>query len=299
MVPPSARLRDGAPVESGLELLRPTRKGPALYEVRIPTGHPYLVDHKVRGFEVLAGMSQIEMVREAARMEFSGRRLDALEHCIWRRPLMFEEGDAPIHLLMSEDGEGTAFRVRQGSVEVSSGVLRERPALTFDVGALIETAMSVRGHPSRRLVRDFIYRAFSRMGIDYGPQFRLIEQVAISGDLAFATLAVELGPHRGYAGLLDCTLQAGMCIAIGEHEESLMPFSAGSIAFHADPASASTGTYHVAVERKTRHRGNFCLFNAARQPVVSIFDLGVRPSKLQGSAQQAVRMMEEVDGWRP
>jgi hypothetical protein len=59
-----------------------------------------------------------------------------------------------------------------------------------------------------------------------------------------------------------------------------MPFSLGSLTFHAAIDYRKAGSFLVATEKSTPFRTNMGLYNEEDQLLISVIDLGVKPSRL-------------------
>ncbi|MFG1478123.1 SDR family NAD(P)-dependent oxidoreductase [Xanthobacter sp. V4C-4] len=157
---------------------------------------PYLADHKVNGTVVVPATGLAEMALAAGR---------AIHGEV---PLALEEFDILHALALGEDG-GRESLVRvgpDGLVEILS-----RPRLTADWtlharGHVRPSASSPAGRPphaadneaaeTRHLTAAALYGAAERMGLDYGPQFRLVTEATARG----RHITLELRPEHADQG---------------------------------------------------------------------------------------------------
>lgn len=182
---------------------------------------PYLADHKVNGTVVVPATALAEMALAAGR-DIHGEV-----------PLALEEFDI-LHALPLGDEGGRETLVRVGAtglVEILS-----RPRFTADWtlharGHLGPSASSPNGRvpmpdtdgagADRRIVAaDDLYAAADRMGLNYGPQFRLVTEAEAHGRaiaLELKDVAADQGPYQAahvlHPAVLDACLH-GLLLAV-------------------------------------------------------------------------------------
>ncbi|MBA9050700.1 MULTISPECIES: polyketide synthase dehydratase domain-containing protein [Streptomyces] len=251
---------------------------PDTFRVPVETGHPYLAQHLVQGRRVLPGVACLEMALRGAARVRPGARPFAVRDAAWLRPVY---GDEPL------DELSVAFRTAPGARETdytvtNRGALCAMGTLLFEpqdraLAVGLEVRDEICAHTRSHLTRAEIYEEFSNMGIDYGPYFRRNSYVQRHGQRSLAWLSHNDGTRIGLVNLLDCAFQSGMAISIGEHRDSLMPFSMGHMVFHA-PTRFPLGSAFVLTEKLSPFRTNFTLFDEDYEPLLSVFDLGVKPA---------------------
>jgi hypothetical protein len=251
---------------------------PGTFGARIDSGHTYLREHLVGGRSVLPGVACLEMALRGAAQVHPASRTFAIRDTAWLRPV---NGDEPLDQLSvafrtAPGATAVDYTVTNGAAPCGMGTLlfekQDRaPAVGLDVRD--EICADTRSHLTRRE----LYAEFSRMGIDYGPYFRRITYVQRHGQRSLAWLTHNDGTPMGLVNLLDCSFQSGMAISIGEHRESLMPFSMGHMVFHA-PARLPAESAFVLTEKLSPFRTNFTVYDEDYDPLLSVFDLGVKPA---------------------
>lgn len=250
------------------------------FMVEIPADHVYFSDHRVRGNKVLPGVVYLEIALEAVQRCFPTQSFTALDDCCWIRPIVCDTKQVSLEIALTISGEQVKFDLTRGDTMYSFGYLRAQSGMTKKIAVPLAKKEIVLNRSVRRINREDTYRAFSDMGIDYGHYFRRINYVDIYDNLACSLLSNNDGVAIGLANLLDCSLQSGMAILIGEHQDSLMPFSLGSMKLHRDINFDHLHSYYVLTQKNSPFRTNICICNDAYQPLISIFDLGVKPSQL-------------------
>lgn len=243
--------------------------------------HPCFADHRVRSIPVLPGVSYLELAFSAARSLYPGFTVRAVEDCLWLRPFL---GNVPAPCLSIEftpiGSDRLRFTVRDQTHTYAQGCLCAQVTETGipALGKAICERLS--RHFSRQLSHREVYAEFNGMGIDYGPFFKKIRSVNIDGMQSLALLSRQVGAGFCFSNLLDCAFQSGMAISIGTERGSLMPFSLGTLVLH-EPINFSHGDeYWVATQKNTAFRTDLCVFSHDGSPLISVRDLGVKPSLL-------------------
>lgn len=285
-----------ARASAAADMLEPT--GPGTFRALLGPGHTYFREHLVGGRPILPGVVSLDLaLRGVARLR-PGSRVHGIADAAWLRPV---PGDAPLDDLVLElrtgPGKGTVdYTVTLRGARCGMGtLLLTRQDRAPAVGLAVRDAVceNTRSHLTRRE----IYDEFSKMGIDYGTYFRRITYVQRHGQRSLAWLSHNDGTRMELVNLLDCSFQSGMAISIGEHRDSLMPFSMGHMVFHAPqriplgPAADSAvgagtaldvgsavGSAFVLTEKHSPFRTSFTVFDEAYEPLISVFDLGVKPA---------------------
>ncbi|KUM95986.1 hypothetical protein AQI95_42945 [Streptomyces yokosukanensis] len=258
------------------ELLR--TGDPGTFRARIETDHTYLREHLVQGRRVLPGVACLEMALRGAARLHPGARTFAVRDAAWLRPI---SGHEPLDELFvafrtAPDATAVDYTVTNRGALCGMGTLlfeRQDRAVAVGLDVRDEICANTRSHLTRRE----IYAEFSNMGIDYGPYFRRNSYVQRYGQRSLAWLSHNDGTPMGLVNLLDCSFQSGMAISIGEHRDSLMPFSMGHMIFHA-PVPVPLGSAFVLTEKLSPFRTNFTVFDENYEPLLSVFDLGVKPA---------------------
>ncbi|MFD7501847.1 polyketide synthase dehydratase domain-containing protein [Streptomyces sp. NPDC059850] len=249
---------------------------PGGFRARIGLDHTYLREHLVRGRRVLPGVVSLEMALHGAARLHPDRQTFAIRDAAWLRPIPGDEplDDLSLAFRSAPDGMSVDYTVSNRGAHCGMGtLLLERqdraPAVGLDVRDTI--CANTRSHLTRRE----IYAEFSHMGIDYGPYFRRITYVQRHGQSSLSWLSHNDGTRMGLVNLLDCSFQSGMAISIGEHRDSLMPFSMGHMVFHASLRFPVASAF-VLTEKLSPFRTHCTVFDEDYELLLSVFDLGVK-----------------------
>lgn len=247
----------------------------------VPPHHPCFSDHHVRSLPVLPGVSYLELVLNAARLLFPHFRTSTLEDCLWLRPFLGNVTTPRLNIELKPAGnERIAFTVADQLHTYALGCLCSEPAITHvpAQGQRIREQLGL--HASRSFNHQQVYTEFSGMGIDYGPFFKKISHVRIHEQMSLALLSRQAGAGFCFSNLLDCAFQSGMAISIGSERGSLMPFSLGTMVLHAPIDFSKAEEYWVTTQKNTEFRTDICVLSHDGRPLISVRDLGVKPSLL-------------------
>ncbi|MGW7413253.1 polyketide synthase dehydratase domain-containing protein [Streptomyces sp. NPDC054863] len=250
---------------------------PDTFRVQIDPGHTYLREHLVGGRRVLPGVACLETAVRGAALLHPEATTFAVRDAAWLRPI---SGDAPDELVVAfrsaPGARTTDYTVtHRGALCAMGTLLFEKQDRAPAVG--LEVRDEICAHTTSHLTRRELYEGFSHMGIDYGPYFRRNTYVQRYGKRSLAWLSHNDGTPMGMVNLLDCSFQSGMAISIGEHRDSLMPFSMGHMIFHA-PARFPADSAFVLTEKLSPFRTNFTVYDEDYEPLLSVVDLGVKPA---------------------
>lgn len=247
----------------------------------VPPHHPCFSDHQVRSLPVLPGVSYLELVLNTATMLFPHFRANTLEDCLWLRPFLGNVASPRLNIEFTPAGnQRLTFTVADQDHTYALGCLCSETAVTQvpAQGQRIREQLVL--NSSRHLDHQQVYAEFSGMGIDYGPFFKKISHVRIHEQQSLALLSRQAGAGFCFSNLLDCAFQSGMAISIGIERGSLMPFSLGTLVLHAPIDFSHTNEYWVTTQKHTEFRTDICVLSHDGRPLISVRDLGVKPSLL-------------------
>lgn len=234
------------------QLARPAGEGP--FAFRLKAADFFLRDHLVRGVPILPGAMGLELARQAFA---KGRPFApvALSRVVWLRPLRLPSGavTATIPLTASEN-DACEFRL------LSEGAGND-PHMQGRIEALGETAKDrikideLRGRAVKTLSSQWLYDAFARLGLEYGPAFQPIQEIHVGQEGVLARLRLPRAASEGDFGLnpsmLDGAFQAILGLFYDQGgDEAALPFALDRL-----EAMAPTGEEMWAHVRKTSADG--------------------------------------------
>lgn len=189
-----------------------------LWEIDFEPQRPrYLTDHRVFGDVVLPGAAILEMLHAAGRQIAGGDHV-AIDDVVFESPLRIAEGArVRAQVLMTIDGDTMRAGVfsRQAASEAPPGwtphataVVRTRVA---NDAAPVMTLAERRARSTGDIAPADHYAAMLREGVEYGPAFRVIAELAAGGGESFARLSLPSGmsdqAYTIHPALLDGALQ--------------------------------------------------------------------------------------------
>ncbi|RJK84868.1 hypothetical protein CHN45_09055 [Vibrio cholerae] len=254
------------------------------YRVALRDDHPYFSHHRVRGWKVLPGVVYLELALSAVARSWPDFNTCFVDEVVWLRPVLANTPETEINVQLAPiSPTRIEFRIEHGGEMCGGGVLNAQAVsgradpLATPLCVRSQVGAETRDH----FPRSEVYAAFADMGIVYGPYFQRISYVQRLSNKALSWLSNYDGFFLGWAGLLDCAFQASMAISIGERRESLMPYSLGRLTLHQALPEQALGSAFVLTEKLSPFRTNLTVFDEAYTPLLSVFDLGVKPSHLQ------------------
>jgi Polyketide synthase dehydratase len=255
--------------------------GDQIFEAVLPRDHWLFADHVVRGHRVLPGVAYFDLAITAIMRRYPHLQVRAFEDCLWIRPAVSTVDGLRLHIRLTRESDVRCrYEISDEGGILSSGWATSAPMIAEPWPAAKTIWRHVTEESVLRFNRRTVYEAFAGMGIDYGPRFRRIHFADIHDNLAVALLSDNDAVPFSLCNLLDCSFQSGMAISIGTETASLMPFSLGMMVFHAPIDFQASHAFHVVTEKTTPYRTSIGIHDENGAPLVSVLDLGVKPSRL-------------------
>ncbi|WGV58343.1 SDR family NAD(P)-dependent oxidoreductase [Brevibacillus brevis] len=218
----------------------------------------FLSDHVIKGQRVLPSAAYLEMARAAIQQATGGldseRELEGLrfKNVVWTQPLAVGPEPVQAHIELYPEANGEiVFEIysdskqdRDQTTEIvhsqGSAVLCSIPDIpSFDLSVLQEQCSL------STLSAEQCYDAFKKMGVDYGPAHRGIEQILIGQGQVLAKLSLPSsvlktqGQFGLHPSLLDAALQASLGLMMATSDFSLiLPFALEEMVIVGDCSSS-------------------------------------------------------------
>jgi acyl transferase domain-containing protein len=222
-----------------------------VHETRIAASHSLVRQHVVNGRPVLPGAAYVEMALAAA-WPFRGDRDVVLREVVFERPLLPASGSGTrVQLALAMEGrQPVRFTVHAADETRPERWLRlAAGSIAFESRATAAAGSRIATSGGRTVSPASLYAAFAESGVEYGPLFRCIRELACDGESVVAQLALD-DPARADDGngwlvhpaLLDAAMQS---LAAGDVAggQTLMIQSAAEIRIHA--ALSPSGEFSV------------------------------------------------------
>jgi polyketide synthase PksN len=199
------------------------------FSTRFTGSEFFLKDHRVNGRALLPGAAYLEMARRAVELsvpELEGGSSLRLARVVWREPFVVGAEGATLHVelrpaqddnlafeIYSQDEEARATR-RIHCEGVAIPVREVEPRARVELSA-VQLACDLAAPTAQAC-----YDAFSRMGIDYGPAHRSIEELWVGPEQVLAKLRLPRVAAEAEGGeqfllhpsMLDGALQAAIAL---------------------------------------------------------------------------------------
>ncbi|MDT7816741.1 MAG: polyketide synthase PksN, partial [Acidobacteriaceae bacterium] len=195
------------------------------YQSRFSGEEVVLRDHQLSGLKVLPGAASLELALAGASRALENMHVRLLQ-VVWIRPLAAEASGLKIELLLRpESDQRVSFELKgpngevhvQGKAEVIAGWSEE----SVDLSA-------VRDRCSATILPDVLYPAFADRGLEYGPGFRVIQEIGYNDREVLSALQVSQdwghGAYRLHPAMVDGALQSLAAIGAGANGMDL-PFA--------------------------------------------------------------------------
>ena len=259
---------DAAPAATAPSRLHPliSHNASTLQQVRFDAAldgdQYYARDHRIQGQAVFPGAGFIEMACVAATVA-GQRRVQRLRDIYWVQPLSLTDPQQDLKIGLrnatASDAAGysTEFVVTTVDDDQETVVHCEGRAFFQDGHAaessVVRPSLSEWRHRcGERHDGERYYRIFQRLGFDYGPTFRVIDDVAIGDGCALATLTLDPSLRRDFEQyvlhptLIDGALQTVVALLASEEGGvPHLPFAIDEI----EIVGSLTPRCHVLVER--------------------------------------------------
>ena len=241
--------------------------------------HPWFVDHRLKACGVLPGVVSLELVFIAAQRLYPDLSIMGAHDVVWKKPIIADQHGATLRLILKvQPTYGLEFALYHNDQCCCHGYLSATlQPLSPVVPLSCKTQICCQDY--QMISHAALYQAFVRMGIDYGPWFRCIDYACRYHQHCFAQLSAKNTEVLAWSSLLDCSFQAGMAISIGEHQDSLMPYSLGQLVFHRQFNTQKLAKAFALTEKSSSFRTQISIYDETDNPIISVFDLGVKASQ--------------------
>ena len=311
----------------GRHLTSPLQGGAHLWQAEIdPAALPWLNDHRVRGLVVVPGAAILEMALAAARDAF-GAGAHRLEGVRFERALLVpEDGRRAVQLVVLPERPGAA-RFELHSLPAAPAGDAAAWTLHARGTILLESAPSEGGHAQgdaslrdevQERCREIVsgaehYRRMAERGIQFGPAFQALEQIARRDGEALGQIRLPAaaggGAYRAHPVLLDACFQAVEAAlpsgdARAAQKVTYLPVGVGSLELHAPPLGGERLWAHVRLRPGGDAPGgaleaDVVLLDDAGQVLVEARSFRAEPLDTEDGAATDFRAWLYEIAWRP
>jgi polyketide synthase PksN len=202
----------------------------------------FLMNHVVKGQQVLPGVAYLEMIRAAVEeaagsLEEDKSRIQ-LKNVVWATPIVVREAPAHVHIgLFPEENGDITYEIYSQPQEIGADPVVHSQGSAAVLQAIKEVKRleikTLQAECSQIVLSSSqCYEAFTKMGIVYGPGHQGIEKVYVGSGKVLAklvlpsSLSATLEQFVLHPSLMDAALQASIGFAKGTDQLKLaLPFA--------------------------------------------------------------------------
>ncbi|MGP3980115.1 SDR family NAD(P)-dependent oxidoreductase [Streptomyces sp. KR80] len=264
------------------------------YEKTFAGHEPFIAQHRSAGTGLLPASVQMEMamVGVAQRRPFAPLELTDVA---FLRPLTIADDAAAAVRLDVAFGPQTRF-------ELSTVVAGDRKPLSTGTGELLASDTPPRTDWQltglRTITSEELYESWSREGLQYGPDFRTVHELAVGDGVARATLRTDAEPMPWYSHplLVDGVFQVVSCalqdLTGAAGPLPMLPIGVARVALFADLSALAAGA--TVLVRRTGVEGAYStadalLLGPSGEVAAEFSGIRMRRTAPSGPAAQASR----------
>jgi acyl transferase domain-containing protein/acyl carrier protein len=193
-------------------------------------GDFYLRDHRLGQTRIMPAAAFVEMAVQAGKRACGGD-VTVLKNVLWTRPLAIKDQPKNITIDLYSDADSVYFEVSDAGNDHRETYCQGRLETTAIHGARDDSAINVDAikRKSKPLSGEALEKYFAGMGFQFGPTFRVFNELYCSAGeaLAFITLPAELTAAADafllHPALIDGVLRTTVGVGGPEHYAGYMP----------------------------------------------------------------------------
>ncbi|HEU4768535.1 MAG TPA: polyketide synthase dehydratase domain-containing protein, partial [Pyrinomonadaceae bacterium] len=197
-------------------------------------------DHQIENSKVLPGVAYLELARSAAELA-GGRKVATLKNVLWMKPFTIETEPRELSINLRHRNDAVIYDVwtatdKEQRVSYAQGELSYRHTTPKSVPEKVDID-EIRSRCANVVSGDACYEEFRSIGFDYGPSFRVIQELSYNENEVLACLTLpasrsnELRDFVLHPSLLDGALQSGLWLMDKQAlaESRYLPFAIGEV----------------------------------------------------------------------
>ncbi|MCU1350557.1 MAG: hypothetical protein JWO56_3587, partial [Acidobacteria bacterium] len=197
----------------------------------------YAVDHQVNGEGIFPGAGFLELACIAGNMA-GDQRVRKIKDIVWSQPLSFRNGPQTVRTLLKHVGESVEVGISSFDDE-NEAILHSEGRLVFASGRVEHadagnrvSIQELKAQCAAPEAGATYYEKFRKFGLHYGPSFRTIQEIYVTGSFALSRLAIAEQLKGDFAqfilhpSIMDGALQtAGGLVGGLEAATPYLPFA--------------------------------------------------------------------------
>lgn len=194
----------------------------------------FLLDHIIRGYKILPGVSYLEMVREAGERS-SGIPVSQLNNITWVEPIIIEDDSKMVSVEIKPIKDGDmSYQVY--STKDDEKIIHGEGELKTDKRTSNESInlAEIQESLTKSIEGSVFYEQLDQIGFSYGSSFRGVKNVEFNENEALAEISLEANEkYTLLPGLIDSILHPCMLLT-SEPDQVLLPYHIGAVTLYAD-----------------------------------------------------------------
>ncbi|PHG78289.1 SDR family NAD(P)-dependent oxidoreductase [Bacillus wiedmannii] len=228
------------PLIDNVNIKRSLEKG-IVFQKKLNKFDKIVWNHRVNDQLIFPGVGYLEMA-VAASSFLSDEKIYYISNVSWLRPLLVED-DKEVQIVIQEDKEFLNFEIKTEKNGVS--IIHGRGNIKFRVSNSYVNNVSIpdiKGRCIEKLSKESFYHKFSKLGLQYGPYLKGVQEVWIGENEALSMIALpsefrrEKSMYSLHPTLMDAALQTMASIIFKNRkvEKLKLPFSLGEVEIFQD-----------------------------------------------------------------
>ncbi|GET39921.1 beta-ketoacyl synthase [Microseira wollei NIES-4236] len=208
---------------------------------------PFLIDHQVYNFVVVAGACHLSLLLGAAKLTFATEAC-LLENIVFPQSLVIpEDAVRPVQLVLSPQESGTSFQLisfdtaTDSSTQVNQWLVHATGKISSSINSRLETISipEIQARCPKQIAGGEFYQYFwQKQQIYWGPSFQWLDSIWCGEGEALAqmkcpALVNQLNEYQLHPGLMDSCLQ--LTSTLFSVDGTFLPFAIESFQFYQRP----------------------------------------------------------------
>ena len=253
-------------------------------------------DHQIENQTVLPGVAYLELARSAAELA-GGRKVATLKNVLWMKPLTIETEPCDLSINLRHRNDALIYDVwtatdKEQRVSYAQGELSYRQTNPDSNPERVDIE-EISTRCTNVVSGDACYAEFRSIGFDYGPSFRVIQELSYNENEVLACLTLpasrsaELKDFVLHPSLLDGALQSGLWLMDKQilAESRYLPFAIAEVQIREPLPPVCYVHVRESIRKSHLRKFNIRILDEAGNVLVEIIDYAAR-AQTQGSVRE-------------
>ena len=270
---------------------------------------PFLLDHQVYNFVVVAGSCHLSLILGAAKLTFPTEAC-VLENIVFPQPLVIpQQSVRQVQLVLSPEESGMSFQLlsfettSDSNTQVNQWLIHGTGKISSSISSTLEiiSIPEIQARCPKQIAGGEIYQNLQKRQIQLGLSFQWLDSIWCGEGEALAqmkwpAMGNDLNEYQLHPGLLDSCLQ--LSITFWPGEDTFVPFAIESFHFYQGPQTQQLWC-HALRSSENSNIVDIKLFDATGELIAQIKGLAGRkatPETLLQNLQQDWKE-NDVENW--